>query len=176
MADVVKNAVSIWNILIKFKMIMQTAIPSFFRAEAWNTHIIFVALCKMRTNFYREIWCLNAVSFLRKMSKKNVYLSQTGIIKISQFSRRHTDEVQFFFFESSNGHTKRNQQNLYVIWPTEHCACQSSLWLCCFCKLFEFIWAASWQNQQNDLCAQRRLRSAWASAQSDQSLRCALSG
>ena len=37
------------------------------------------------------------------------------------------------------------------------------------------IWAASWQNQQND-CAQRRLRSAWASAQSDQSLRSALIG
>ena len=34
------------------------------------------------------------------------------------------------------------------------------------------IWAAAWQNQQNGLCAQRRLRSAWASAQSDQSLRC----
>ena len=33
-------------------------------------------------------------------------------------------------------------------------------------------WAASWQNQQNGMCAQRRLRSAWASAQSDQSLRC----
>ena len=30
-------------------------------------------------------------------------------------------------------------------------------------------WAAAWQNQQNDLCTQRRLRSAWASAQSDQS-------
>ena len=30
-------------------------------------------------------------------------------------------------------------------------------------------WAASWQNQQNDLCAQQRLGSAWASAQSDQS-------
>ena len=28
------------------------------------------------------------------------------------------------------------------------------------------ILAAAWQNQQNDLCAQRRLRSAWASAQS----------
>ena len=25
------------------------------------------------------------------------------------------------------------------------------------------IWAASWQNQQNGMCAQRRLRSAWAS-------------
>ena len=38
-------------------------------------------------------------------------------------------------------------------------------------------WAASWKNQQNGMCAQRRLRSAWASAQSesaqsDQSLRC----
>ena len=32
------------------------------------------------------------------------------------------------------------------------------------------IWATSWQNQQNGMCAQRRLRSAWASAQSDQSL------
>ena len=28
-------------------------------------------------------------------------------------------------------------------------------------------WAASWQNQQNGMCAQPRLRSAWASAQSD---------
>ena len=33
-------------------------------------------------------------------------------------------------------------------------------------------WSTAWQNQQNDLCAQRRLRSAWASAQSDQSQRC----
>ena len=34
------------------------------------------------------------------------------------------------------------------------------------------IWAASWQNQQNGMCAQRRLISAWTSAQSDQSFRC----
>ena len=33
----------------------------------------------------------------------------------------------------------------------------------------EIIWAASWQNQQNSMCAQWRLWSAWASAQSDQS-------
>ena len=31
---------------------------------------------------------------------------------------------------------------------------------------------ASWQNQQNGKCAKRRLRSAWASAESDQGLRC----
>ena len=36
--------------------------------------------------------------------------------------------------------------------------------------------ATSWQNQQNGMCAQRRLRSALVSAQSDQSLRSALSG
>ena len=29
------------------------------------------------------------------------------------------------------------------------------------------IWAASWQNQQNDLFGQQRLRSAWASAQGE---------
>ena len=32
--------------------------------------------------------------------------------------------------------------------------------------------AIAWQNQQNDLCAQWSLRSVWASAQSDQRLRC----
>ena len=36
----------------------------------------------------------------------------------------------------------------------------------------QYIWAASWQNQQNGMCAQRRLWSDWASAQSEQSLRC----
>ena len=38
------------------------------------------------------------------------------------------------------------------------------------------IWAAARQNWQNGMCTQRRLRSAWASAQSDQSLCCALYG
>ena len=34
------------------------------------------------------------------------------------------------------------------------------------------IWAASWQTQQNGMCVQWILRSAWALAQSDQSIRC----
>ena len=51
------------------------------------------------------------------------------------------------------------------------------MYICCICRLEEeAFWATSWQKQQNNFCAQRRLRSAWASAQSDQSLRCALSG
>ena len=37
-------------------------------------------------------------------------------------------------------------------------------------------WACALQNQQKDLCTQRRLRSVWASAQSDQGLRCVLNG
>ena len=42
-----------------------------------------------------------------------------------------------------------------------------------FLKWFQYEnWATAWQNQQNDLCAQRRLRTAWASAQSDQSQCC----
>ena len=35
-----------------------------------------------------------------------------------------------------------------------------------------FKWSAAWQKQQNDMCPQRSLRSAWASDQSDQSLQC----
>ena len=34
-------------------------------------------------------------------------------------------------------------------------------------------WAEAWQTQQNNLCPQRRLRSAWTSTRSDQSLHCA---
>ena len=42
-----------------------------------------------------------------------------------------------------------------------------------FLKWFQYEnWATALQNQPNDLCAQRRLRSAWASAQFDQSQRC----
>ena len=32
-------------------------------------------------------------------------------------------------------------------------------------------WVSAWENQQNGMCTQPRLRSAWASAQSDQILR-----
>ena len=45
-----------------------------------------------------------------------------------------------------------------------------------FWRCGSYIWASAWQNQQTSMCAQRRLRSAWASAQSDQSLRYALNG
>ena len=37
------------------------------------------------------------------------------------------------------------------------------------CSILKRIWVASWQNQQSGMCTQWRLRSAWASAQTDQS-------
>ena len=41
----------------------------------------------------------------------------------------------------------------------------------CIYKTIQKIykWPSAWQNQQNNLCAQQRVRSSWASAQSDQS-------
>ena len=36
---------------------------------------------------------------------------------------------------------------------------------------YKYMWAAAQQNQQNDLCAQQSLRSAWASVQFDQSMK-----
>ena len=42
-----------------------------------------------------------------------------------------------------------------------------------FLKWFQYEnWATAWRNHPNDLCAQQRLRSTWASTQSDQSQRC----
>ena len=55
--------------------------------------------------------------------------------------------------------------------PSNKCKRYLKSW----CRWSISIWAAAWQNRQSD-SAQRRLRSAWASAQSDQSLRCALNG
>ena len=40
---------------------------------------------------------------------------------------------------------------------------RNKMYMCCIFRLEEeAFWANSWQNQQNDPCAQQRLRSAWA--------------
>ena len=42
------------------------------------------------------------------------------------------------------------------------------IWCCWFPYIIFIIWSRAWQNQQNGICVQRRLRSAWAAAHSDQ--------
>ena len=59
-----------------------------------------------------------------------------------------------------------------IIWDCEVGSCLHDLVSGTFISNTHFhslIWAALWQNQQNGMCANHRLRSAWASAQFDQS-------
>ena len=49
---------------------------------------------------------------------------------------------------------------------------QKFTWICTLFTKEIYTYFLTGQNQQNGMCAQRRLGSAWASAQSDQSLRC----
>ena len=61
----------------------------------------------------------------------------------------------------------------FMAWPTDLTRNGLLLRLSLKSGTNKIIWATACQNQRNDLCAQRRLRSDWASAQSDQSLLCA---
>ena len=54
-----------------------------------------------------------------------------------------------------------DKYQIHLTWPNRTHNYVNSQWLC--------NWATSCQNQQNSMCTKRRLRSAWASAQSDQS-------
>ena len=74
---------------------------------------------------------------------------------------------------STSGTSKASSISLFIV--SEKRKTLSNMLVLCGIRRFD-IWAASWQNVQNGLCAQRRFRSAWASSQSDQSLCCALSG
>ena len=59
------------------------------------------------------------------------------------------------------------RQNILLVMSFEKAHVQRLRWVWAFA-----IWAAAWQNQQNGMCAQWRLRSARAFAQSDQSSLC----
>ena len=61
---------------------------------------------------------------------------------------------------SWHGSYHKNDKH-YIVWSECSLVCIYTPYM---------IWAAAWQNQRKGMCAQRRLRSAWASAQSDQSL------
>ena len=79
--------------------------------------------------------------------------------------------------ESKRGNRKCGPENLIqTMYTLNRChILQHLIWIFTVCQGFsmgfqsEGIWATAWQNQQNGICTQRRLRSAGASAQSDQS-------
>ena len=115
----------------------------------WNK--IWYYTEKLRYPLFHHFFFLN-----KRKSKEQINI-------ISQHFRTlaSSDDVIWVIVETS----EQKQPCLYH--PVVHAG------LCDFCQC---IWAVSWQNQQNDMCAQRWLRSAEASAQSDQCLHCALSG
>ena len=64
----------------------------------------------------------------------------------------------------------RGWQTRFKLAGTDYCCLHSS-------SLFAVAhWATSWQNQQNECAPSEDKMIAWASAQSDQSLRCVLNG
>ena len=72
--------------------------------------------------------------------------------------------------EQANLYEQHSLEILFLVYHTfkTYTLNEATLW-----EFYAEIWASAWQNQQNDICAQRRLRSAWASAESDQSSLCA---
>ena len=118
------------------------------------------------------------------LNKSRSFLSH---IVLSQFTNLNTSKTFFgYWFEN-----KRNSLEnwTYLFWVS----ILLKVWMLTFCNLtyypvswqhsqsnsgynsgkefFAVIWTAAWRNQEIHLCAQQRLRSAWVSAQSDQSLR-----
>ena len=75
----------------------------------------------------------------------------------------------FIKFQVHVLHSFFKTQYWYLLW-SRGIGGREIHWITCKNK-----WPAAWQNQQHDMCTQQRLRSAWASSQSDQSLQCALS-
>ena len=69
---------------------------------------------------------------------------------------------------------KENKQHYKIVWTNKILKMMLNFYGTIITKYYK--WATTGQNQHNDMCAQRRLRSACASAQSDQSFRCVLNG
>ena len=63
-----------------------------------------------------------------------------------------------------------NPEDVFL-WRSSKVKVINSAWVLVYmCTIWRIcIWATTWQNQQNGMCAQWTRRSAWASTQSDQS-------
>ena len=101
-----------------------------------NPAIIYLSKCMTRNNF----------SELFSVLTKIVPYSTTVSLLLSNLSRDMTKPAMWLCVQRW-----LRSERIDGIWPL---FLHQILWE---------IWAASWQNQQND-CAQQRLRSAWASA------------
>ena len=100
----------------------------------------------------------NRTKWYRKDGSNGIKIKNTRFVE--PYSKNNSAEFQLYPSYSS-----RVFKKIYIYFP--------SLGFLNEKVPVEYIWAASWQNQQSGMCAQQRLRSAWASVQSDQSSLCA---
>ena len=66
------------------------------------------------------------------------------------------------FVPASNRKIFASERSIWLFCPRTVNLCLEDSWLN-NAQIWFYIWATSWQNQQYDLCAQGKLRSAWAS-------------
>ena len=106
----------------------------------------------------------------------NVWISRyvNDWVSISLYKNSHLSEEKTTHWKKRKNLDMHGfQGELYIAdeclcspfnWPFQGGASVAVYYHCYCLSVFMFnrdIWATSWQNQQNDLCAQRRLRSAW---------------
>ena len=137
----------------------------------WSTYSISIDIQYLdrHTNMYvnRDTVCQSRYS----MSIKILYVDQLLCLIGGELWSQMTGALVVF----EQTHKKRDLS----IWQFLSLACPATQFWRMYRLVWAFAvyqcdkWAATWQNQQNGMCAQRRLKSAWASAQSDQSLQCA---
>ena len=103
------------------------------------------------------------------IEQDNNHTSMLGTVALIEQNSNHTSMLgTVALIEQDNNHTSTCTSTLVTmaeIQPINHKS---------FC--FGHQMSCDMTKPTMWLCAQRRLRSAWASAQSDQSLRCALNG
>ena len=118
------------------------------------------------SRFLRSCWSLWHDNIHERPAKSQISVHSLAVWSALAFRSSGSKDPKLLhaFNHWDSGQTAEMR---WLIWVLARCS-----WDCLCFVMLRLFWAASWQNQQSGMCAQRRLRSAWVSAQSDQSLRC----
>ena len=137
---------------------------------AFNENVRYVH----QNNYFDEHWSISQKEFCESKHDKTYSIAWATCEELGLRSRASWSEPSlgalWLAQDPSPLHADKEVAGQNV------CTFLSSLGAHAILQVLSYIWSASWQNQQNGMCGQRRLRSAWACAQSNQCLCCALSG
>ena len=109
----------------------------------WSTSLILLSLCVCPSKGSQTAWCLGPTC--HEIAQMLVFCMESPLYQVDT---NYLDSQVKQFRHRSEG----------AVWLGWVCnACHS---ICIFWRHKCNNWATSWQNQQNDMCTQRRLRSA----------------